>query len=79
MVCAESLDILYIPRYQNGQGSSQSRKILDDHQKKEFFNRIGPKQTLINTVIYIILRTRSPGFKYTGKNIIRVLHTNILG
>jgi hypothetical protein len=36
MICAESLDILYIPRYQNGQNSSQSRRILDDHQIKSF-------------------------------------------
>jgi len=36
MICAESLDILYIPWHQNGENSSQRRRFFLDHRKKSF-------------------------------------------
>jgi hypothetical protein len=36
MVCAESLDILYIPWYQNGESPSRRWRFFLGHQKKSF-------------------------------------------
>ena len=44
MVCTESLDILYIPRYQNGQNSSQWRRFFLDHQNRSFSTEYAHKR-----------------------------------